>query len=78
MSKKIALENILTIGAREYCEMVGKPLSFYMPVGVKGGIFDCLFAPEDTEVVVSYRSIRYDGVEGVGIGTALVRKKDKL
>lgn len=80
MDKK--LENILTISATEYCEMVGNKLSEYKPVGVGKEITDenvvFLNVPEGTEVIVDFKiaySISGAISKAYGVGTALVRKE---
>lgn len=73
---KIEKGKVLTISATEYCQMMGKDLNQYVPFGVHGKPTN-LHVPDDTVVVVGYRShIEYfDGQQGVkGVGTALVLK----
>ncbi|MBI2451828.1 hypothetical protein HYV50_01980 [Candidatus Pacearchaeota archaeon] len=84
------LEKILTISAREYCEMQGKDLSDYEPVGVhyyegrsgeanQGLINFAKTVPKGTEVIVSYsaRTININFCVVALQGTALIPKKER-
>lgn len=87
MPKEFPLEKILTISAREYCEMHGKKLRDFKAVGVhyRGYAPEHMEAesindivPRGTEVVVNYSaSISRQGCNFAYFehGTALIPKK---
>ena len=76
LEKVLTIEKILTISARDYCEMYGKSLDQYIAVGIHVQHYlHEIFAqntPEGTEVVVDFASSKYSMD-----GTALI-PKDKL
>ena len=72
-----ALEKILTISARDYCEMYGKKLDQYIAVGLWSYSYTRMngfqgVIPEGAEVVIDFVTGRYSLH-----GTALI-PKDKL
>lgn len=85
-NSKFPLEKILTISARDYCEMHGGRLDQYEARGIRevcyfdSGVFSRDKIPNNTEVVVGYRvtigGTGEDTPRIISIGTALIRKKE--